>query len=555
MAHFALGIDFGTLSARAVLVDVATGDVVASAVHAYPHKVIDERLPGAADKLPPEWALQAPGDWLECIETLVPRILETAQINADDILGIGIDFTACTVLPTAAGGQPLCEMDEWQAHPHAWPKLWKHHAAQPQADRINALAAERQEPWLPRFGGIISSEWVHAKALQILEEAPDVFAASARIVEGGDWITWQLTDRLRRNTAAAGYKALHVEGQGYPSNAFLAALHPQFDQLQAKLAGEIMLPGQPVGGLTEAWGKRLDLRAGTPVGAAHIDAHAGCLGAGVADPDTMVIIMGTSSCHMFMSHQEAFLPGISGVIKDGIAPGLFGYEAGQAGVGDIFAWFVERCVPLAYHQEAAAQGTDLHDLLTQKAQGLPAASSGLLALDWWNGCRTPLVDANLSGLLLGAHLGTRPEEIYRALIEATAYGTRLIVAGFVNEGIPVKRIVVTGGLTKNPMLVQIYADVLNQVVTVVETPQGSALGAAMLGAVAAGASRGGYDDLATAVSHMAPAQTRNYQPDPASATSYGQLYDLYTELVDLFGRDGSSIMRRLRALRDQASGQ
>jgi len=352
-ARYALGLDFGTESARALLVDADSGEVAATAVFAYPDGVIDRRLPGGGPDLPADWALQNPDDWTAALESLVPRVLGDAGADASQVVGLGVDFTSCTILPTAANGTPLCVLDAFRALPHAWPKLWKHHAAQRQADRINALARERGEAFVRRYGNRISSEWLLPKALSVLEETPDVFDAAVRIIEAADWIVWRLTGNEFRNACSAGYKACWEKASGYPSAEFLEALHPGFGRLIAdKLAGDVHPPGALAGGLTEQWAARLGLAPGTPVAAAIIDAHAGALGLGVSEPGVMAMIMGTSTCHMVMGAEPVLVEGISGVVEDGILPGLFGYEAGQAGVGDIFAWFVERHVPADLRDQA-----------------------------------------------------------------------------------------------------------------------------------------------------------------------------------------------------------
>jgi L-ribulokinase len=557
MSSYTIGLDFGTESARAVLVDVATGEIVATNIQLYADGVIDERLPGSDKPLPPDWALQNPADWLVTMETTTSAVLsempsgvKESGVAPESIVGVGLDFTACTVLPTKADGTPLCELADYRTNPHAWTKLWKHHAAQPQADRVNDLALQRGETWLPRYGGKISSEWLMPKTLQLLEEAPELYAVADYLVEGSDWVTWRLTGQLARNACAAGYKGTWHKRDGYPSADFLAVLHPDLSNLyRDKYAGPIVAPGQKVGGLIREWANRLGLAQGTPVAAAVIDAHAAVPGGGITRPGSMFMIMGTSTCHMLMAESEVLVEGISGVVEDGIVPGLFGYEAGQAGVGDIFAWFVEHGVPSTYYEEAARQSLSLHQLLSKKAAALRPGQSGLLALDWWNGCRSTLVDAELSGLLIGATLGTRPEEIYRALIEATAFGTRVIIEAFTEQGVPVESIVTGGGLTQNELLMQIYADVTGREMAVAGTEQASALGAAMLGAVAAGSANGGYDTLADAASHMAPPPARVYRPISAHAAPYNTLYAEYRRLYDYFGRGENKVMKTLRQLR------
>lgn len=554
MQRYALGLDFGTESARALLVDVANGEIVATNAFNYPHGVIDKHLPGSEEPLPPGTALQDPADYLTAIERTVPVVLQETGISADQVVGLGLDFTACTVLPTTANGTPLCQLEPFRADHHAWVKLWKHHASQPQADRFNEIAAKMAPMLLARYGGKISSEWLFPKVLQIIEEAPHIFDAMERYVEAGDWVVWQLTGELWHNTCAAGYKAAWQKSTGFPSVDLLAALHPKLPRVVTeKLPGRVAPPGMRAGGLTKEWAERLGLLPGTPVAVPIIDAHSGVLGAGVAVPGIMVIILGTSSCHMVMAEEEVLVEGISGVVGDGIVPGLYAYEAGQASVGDIFSWFVENAVPFCYYEQAKKQGQNLYSLLEDKSSHLRPGESGLLALDWWNGCRSTLVDADLSGLLIGATLATKPEGIYRALIEATAFGTRVIIDTFTNSGIALDRIIVSGGLTKNRLLLQIYADVTGYRIDVAGSALASALGAAMLGAVAAGKAAGGYDSIAEAVKRMAPSVVSAFVPDPAASAVYNDLYAEYCRLYNYFGRGKNSVMKLLHRLRRQST--
>ncbi len=550
MSKYTFGLDFGTESARAVLVNLATGEIVATIVEPYPDGVIDEKLPESEKALPHDWALQNPSDWLATLEATVTGVLGESGVDRSDVVGIGLDFTACTVLPTTADGTSFHMREEYQDRPHAWAKLWKHHAAQPHADRVNAVAEEQGEKWLARYGGKVSSEWLIPKALQLLEEAPDIYAEAAYIVEGSDWVVWQLTGELARNACAAGYKGTWHKADGYPSAEFLAALNPDLANLYSrKIAGPVVAPGRRVGGLSAAWAGRLGLVEGTPVAAPIIDAHAAAPGGGVTGPGTMFMIMGTSTCHLLMAEAEVLAEGIAGVVEDGIVPGLFGYEAGQAGAGDIFAWFLAHAVPPVYHNEAAKRGLSLHDLLAQKSGDQRPGQHGLLALDWWNGNRSTLMDADLSGLLLGATLATRAEDIYRALIESTAFGTRIIIETFTEQGVPVESIVAGGGQAKSSFLMQIYADVTGRAISVAGSDQASALGAAMLGAVAAGRSGGGYDNLAEAAAHMAPPPAKVYQPKPDNVEPYNTLYAKYRRLYDYFGRGENDVMKVLRQLR------
>jgi L-ribulokinase len=556
VSRYTIGVDFGTESGRATLVDVADGCELVTHVYPYSHGVIDEALPldDRTVRLEPDWALQDPDDYLRVFQVTIPAVVKAAGINAADVIGIGVDFTACTMLPTKADGTPLCTLPAFRANPHAWVKLWKHHAAQPEADRINAVARERNEGWLDRYGGKISSEWFFSKALQILDEAPEVYAEADRLLEAADWVVWRLTGVETRNSCTAGYKALWSKREGFPDAAYFGALDPRFANVIDEKMTRVITPiGERAGGLTEEAAAWTGLRPGIAVAIANVDAHVAVPAATVTETGRMVMIMGTSTCHMVLSDQEKVVPGMCGYVEDGIIPGFFGYEAGQSCVGDHFAWFTENCVPESYEREARDRGIDVHGLLGEKATRLAVGESGLLALDWWNGNRSVLVDAGLTGLLVGATLATKPEEIYRALIEATAYGTRIIIETFEENGVPVHEMVACGGLPeKNPLLMQIYADVTGRPFKVSASSQTPALGSAMFGAVAAGAQAGGYATIADASHAMARLKDRVFEPIEANRVAYDALYREYVKLHDYFGRGGNNVMKTLKALRSQA---
>ncbi len=556
MSKYTIGIDFGTESGRAVLVDISNGEIIATAVHPYANGVIDEVLPGTEIRLPPDWALQDPNDYLEVVKRTIPAILRESGVAPGDVIGVGIDFTACTMLPTTADGTPLCFLPEWRANPHAWVKLWKHHAAQPEANKLNEIARQMNQPWLDRYGGKISSEWFFPKAWQILDEAPEVYEAADRLIEAADWIVWQLTGVETRNNCTAGYKAIWSKREGFPPDVFFKALDPRMEHIvDEKMRREISFLGERAGGLTSEAARWTGLKPGTAVAVANVDAHVSVPAATVTEPGRMVIIMGTSNCHMVLSKEEHHVPGICGYVEDGIIPGYFGYEAGQSCVGDHFAWFVENCVPADYAAEAEAKGLTLHQLLEAKAARQKPGEHGLVALDWWNGNRSVLVDVDLTGLLIGQTLATKPEDIYRALIEATAYGTRLIIENFESHGVAIKEIVATGGLpNRNKLLMQIYADVTGREVKIAATNQAGALGSAMFGAVAAGRAAGGYDTIEEASAAMARLREEAYAPIPEHSAVYDRLYQEYVILHDYFGRGANDVMKRLKRLRAEVFG-
>ena len=548
---YTIGLDFGTESGRAVLVDVSDGREVASSVYQYANGVIDEYLPVSDVRLEPDWALQDPNDYLEVFKNTIPAVLKESGVDPEDVIGLGTDFTACTMMPTKQDGTPLCFMPEWRDEPHAWVKLWKHHAAQPEANKLNEIAREQGFTFLNRYGGKISSEWLIPKIWQILDEAPQIFDEADRFIEAADWVIWKLTGVETRNSCTAGYKAIWSKKDGYPPKEFFKALDPRMENLiDEKLSREIASLGDQAGKLTAEAAGWTGLIEGTAVAVANVDAHVSVPAATVVDVGQMVIIMGTSNCHMVLGDEEQIVPGMCGYVEDGIIPGFIGYEAGQSCVGDHFAWFVENCVPAAYLQEAEENEVDIHTLLEEKAARLFPGESGLLALDWWNGNRSVLVDVDLTGLLIGQTLATKPEEIYRALIEATAYGTRIIIETFEDNGVPVREIVATGGLPdRNKLLMQIYADVTGLEIKVAAAKQTPALGSAMFGAVAADKDVGGYDSIYDASKAMAHLRDEVYRPNLSAKVVYDQLYVEYVRLHDYFGRGENDVMKRLKKLR------
>ncbi len=551
MEKYVIGVDFGTESGRAVLVNAADGREIANAVYPYSHGVIDEHLPESDIRLEPDWALQDPQDYIRTFQKTIPAILRQSAVDPADVIGIGIDFTACTMLPVKSDGTPLCDIAEFRKNPHAWVKLWKHHAAQPEADQINETARAMGEPWLERYGGKISSEWFFSKVLQILQEAPEIYTAADRMIEAADWVVWQLTGVETRNSCTAGYKAIWSKKDGFPSREFFKALHPHMaDVIDERMSRDIRSVGQKAGALTSQAAQWTGLKPGTAVAIANVDAHVAVPATTVTQPGRMVMIMGTSTCHMVLGEEEHLVPGICGYVEDGIIPGFIGYEAGQSCVGDHFAWFIEHCVPASYQQEADSRGMNTHALLEEKASKLKVGESGLVALDWWNGNRSVLVDVDLTGMMVGMTLATKPEEIYRALIEATAFGTRMIVEAFQQHGVPIHELVACGGLPeKNKLLMQIYADVMGMPFKVSASSQTPALGSAMFGAVAAGKAAGGYDSIYDAANSMAQLKPDFYKPNEHNKTIYDEIFREYKQLHDYFGRGQNDVMKRLKTLK------
>lgn len=550
MKKYTIGVDYGTQSGRAVLVDIADGTVIAQATKVYTHGVMEEYLPDGT-RLAPDWAIQHPADYIEVLQETIPSVLAQSGVDAENVIGMGIDFTACTMLPIDAKGEPLCYRKELQGTPHAWLKLWKHHAAQKQANRLNSIAHEMGEDFIARYGGKISSEWMIPKIMQIVEEAPEIYDMTDRFMEAADWIVLQLTGKEARNSCTAGYKAMWNKKHGYPSKEFFKALHPKMENVVAeKLSTDIFPQGAKAGELTERMSMLTGLKAGTSVAVANVDAHVSLPAVGITEPNKMLMIIGTSTCDVMCGTQEKIVPGMCGVVEDGVLPGYFGYEAGQSCVGDQFEWFVNTCVPDHYKKEAEEKGINIHELLTEKAANLKAGESGLLALDWWNGNRSILVDVDLTGMMLGMTLTTKPEEMYRALIESTAFGKRKIIDTFEENGVQVKELYACGGISKkNAMMMQIYADVTNREIFIGASNQTPALGSAMFGAVAAGVENDGYASIYEAAKVMGKIEERSYKPIRENVEVYEKIYSEFKILHDYFGRGENDVMKRLKQLK------
>lgn len=541
---YVIGVDYGTLSGRAVVVRVSDGAELGSGVFEYPHAVMDTKLAATGANLPPDWALQDANDYVEVLKHAVPDALLQAGISSADVIGIATDFTACTMVPVTERGVPLSNLPQHRNNPHAYVKLWKHHAAQPQADRINELARARGESWLARYGGQISSEWELAKGLQLLEEAPEIYEAMDKFVEAADWIIWQLCGNYVRNACTAGYKGNLQDGV-YPSREYFATLNPDFADFEQKIAHDIGELGDVAGTLTDEAANWTGLPAGIAVAVGNVDAHVTAPAAKATEPGQMVAIMGTSTCHVMNGDVLREVPGMCGVVAGGIISGYYGYEAGQSGVGDIFAWYVNNQVPAEYHEAAKLAGISVHEHLTNLSAGQAVGEHGLVALDWHSGNRSVLVDHELSGLILGATLTTRAEDGYRALLESTAFGARKIVETFNAAGVPVTEFIVAGGLLKNKFLMQLYSDVLKMPISTIDSEQGPALGSAIHAAVAAGA----YPSVGAAAEAMGSVSKNVYQPNLERGRQYDRLYAEYEILHDYFGRGENNVMKRLKALK------
>jgi L-ribulokinase len=545
MDKYVIGLDYGTLSARAVLVSVGRGEVAAESIYPYPHGILNT-ISGGNEELPVDFALQEIDDYVEAMYETIRTVVKQSGCRAEDVIGICIDATSSTFLPLTKSGTPLCKTEQFRTNPHAWLKLWKHHGAQEEADRMTELAAGRQEKFLMRCGGKVNAEWMLPKLTEIVLKAPDVYEAADNFMEVSDYLVFLLTGEMTRCMCHAGYKLLWNEEDAYPSEEFLRALHPNLSSLKSKLKGREVQVGECAGRLTEEAAGRLGLREGTAVAASMIDAHVAVPSLGIGGPDKALMILGTSCCMLLCSEKLSYIKGISGCVKNAVLPGLYAYEAGQSAVGDLFDWFVKNCVPGSYEKEAADKNISIHMLLSEKASRLAPGESGLVALDWWNGNRSCLADARLSGMVLGLTLRTKPEEIYRALLEAAAFGMRAIFEEFEKGGITARELYACGGIvSKNPFMMQIYADVLGKTIFTGSTEQGSAFGAAVYAAVAAGAERGGYGSVYRAARAMGKTGDKRYTPIPQNMEIYHRIYREYKLLHDYFGAGGNEVMHRM----------
>ncbi|MBL8762673.1 MAG: ribulokinase [Phycisphaerae bacterium] len=556
-----VGLDFGTESVRAVVCD-RSGRTVATAESEYAHGQI---VPGTETasklfrvELPDRSALQHPGDWLRAASVACRAAVCGAGLDPARVVGLGVDFTSCTVLPCTTHGLPLClssldgALSKLAPHPHAWPKLWKHHGAADQARRLTEAAADLGEPWLERYGGSVGLEWFFPKILEVIEADPEVADAAEVWIEAGDWFVWHLVGSpgaggqidsasIPRSTCQAGYKAQWSPKTGFPAEDYLGHVHPALGAVRKKkLPGRFVPPGRLAGTLSSAMAEKLGLHPGVAVSAAIIDAHAGVPGAGVAQPGTLVMVLGTSACHMLLSEKGHDIPGIAGVVQDGILPGLYAYETGQAAVGDSFE-FVR-----------VLTGQDSFEKLEAAAERIDAGSDGIICMDWFAGCRTPLMDSSVSGGFIGLRLSHTPGHFYRAAMEGAAFGLRWIVetlrtgGGGAWGGVPVERFIATGGIARrSPLFLRIVASALGERVYAHQAPHGPALGAAILGALAAGADRGGFADPVSAVRSMAgetsvlPAPVA-VDPVPDWVPVYERMYHVYRRMAQATARPESA---------------
>lgn len=546
---YILGVDFGTLSVRSSIVRVSDGFEKGTSEVKFKHGVMDTHLTAnKKETLPPDFALQVPADYLESFQQSVHEAIASSGVVVRHIIGIGIDFTSATVLATDENGKPMCEYPEFANHPHAYVKLWKHHGGNNQAHRLLEVAQARNESWLPRYGGLLSSELLLPKVLETFEKDRELYDRTSYFINALDWVNWLLTGKLVYASADSGFKRHYQDGK-YPDPQFLEAVAPGFgDVYTKKMAGPIQPLGSKAGELTEEMAKWLGLNSGISVSVGNIDAHVTAAAIQAVEPGIMTAILGTSACYIVSGPEFKEVPGMLGITYGGIADGLWCFEAGQSGFGDILAWFTENCVPEEYHIAAKKEGLSMHDYLTRKAAKQKIGEHGLIALDWHNGNRSILCDHNLSGVFIGQTLTTRAEDMYRALMESLAFGARKIIETMKEHGVEIKEIVAAGGILKNKTLMQILSDVTRIPLSISQSNTVGALGSAVYGAVAAGC----YPTLEEASAAMGEKISNVYKPHENRSVEYDKLYNEYLLLHDYFGRGANQVMARLKQIREEA---
>ncbi|WP_062105473.1 ribulokinase [Bacillus niameyensis] len=537
--NYSIGIDFGTASGRVLIVNIHTGEVVGMSVCPYKHGVIEENFD--TQKIPADYSLQNSIDYLDVLKKGVPEAIYDAKVDPQEIVGIGIGFTSSTMIVTDQDFTPLSWNDKYKNNPHAYVKLWKHHGAKEETDRILDVAHLDLNRYLGTYGFNVSSEWMIPKILELKNKAPDILKEAAYIMEAGDWVVSLLLGKNVRSNCARGFKSFWNEENGFDFDFFEKIDEDLSMIIKEKFDGELVKVGQSAGNLTDNMSELLGLRANMPVAPAIIDAHAALLGIGAVKPNQFTMVMGTSTCHLMLHDKQSKIQGISGSVKDAIIPGLYAYEAGQSAVGDLFEW-VNKQVPKEYVSEAERQQISIFDLLEIKASQKGIGETGLIALDWHNGNRSPLSNSDLSGILIGLTLHTKIEDIYRAYIEATAFGTKMIMNSYEYAQLEVYEVFACGGIPKkNALLLQIYADILNKPIHVSDSDYAPAVGAAILGAVASGE----YERVCDAVTKMKQPLFNIVKPNPINVAQYDQLFHLYEELHQYFGIQNKKLMKRL----------
>lgn len=524
MKRFTIGIDFGTLSCRALVLDAVSGAALGMGERGY--HVYDKALPCGV-VLPPRTALADPAEYLQALTDAVREAIDRAQIDRQDVAGIAIDATSMSVVPCDENGAPMCFQAKWQNEPQAYIRLWKSYTATHEAEEICQTARAQNQPFLNACGGYPSSEGIYPKMIETIRQCPELYDETSAFVDLNEFLTWQLTGKLTRSTGSMGLKCYCPDGNTLPDAAFFAQIEPAMITCDQKMRGEALPWGAKAGTLCKEWAERLGLPAGIAVGAGALDGPVSMVALGLQHSGDAMLTIGTSGVLSVISDVWQPVSGICGQAYSSLMPGLYGYDFCQSGVGDMFGWFVQNCVPARYEKMAQEQGISVHTLLSRLGFAHPVQDNDIVALDWWNGSRCVVVDQTLSGALSGLTLGTVPEDIYRALIEGAAFGTRTMLEHCQACGVPVERIRVCGGIAgKNPLLVQCYADILGRELAVSTLPNSAAAGAAINAAAAAGI----YNDLADAMAHLSQTQFVRYQPDMQNHARYAPLYERYRKM-------------------------
>ncbi len=536
MARILLGLSFHAESVKAVAIDVNSGNMVGRAIEKYSKGVIRENLP-TGERIPAGFVLADPKAWLVSMKGAIARLMNETGIPPPEIISLGVSMESCVVLPTDSFGVPLCMKEEFASNPHAWPKLWNHRGAAPQAEKLTKIARDRGEPFLDQTGNRVSSEWMWPKLLEVIEKSPEVAQATEWFIEGSDWIVWQLTGNQIRNLCSAGYKACYIEGIGYPSGAFFENASFDLARIAEKVRSVPVLPsGRFVGGLLPEAAQNLGLMPDLSVGAGVISNHVGVVGAGVYEPGVLTLVFGDSTAHMLMSDEEKIFEGYSCMVKDGIVDGYWGYEAGQPATGELFEWFKNILSPVGLSRRAESDDVDDEVVLDRWLSEVPPGSNGVLSLEWFDGNKSVLFDPSLSGVITGLKLGTTPAQIYKSLVEATAFGTKKIIQAFKDGGLKINKIVAIGSVPfKSPSRLQIYADVIGLPIHVPDTPEAIARGTAIIGAMSVDTKELGYKGREAYFEAMKSEDHDYFEPNENTKKIYEEIYEKYSKLHDMYG--------------------
>lgn len=535
---FVIGIDCGSLSARAALVRVSDGEVISSCCEDYGGGIITGHLPSGTP-LPDDYVLMSAEDYISVIPSIIRGVLRESRIDVEQIIGIGVDSTSCTAVPCLGDGRVLSTLDGMEREPHAYIKMWKHHCVQPQVEQLEKAFQISGEDFLEKHcGGQVSGEWMLPKVLQIYQDSPDIYKRADYFFDLCDWLTFLMTGRPTRCYNSASFKGLWSPDRGDISYDILLDIDPAFAESYRRkaLIDPVVCHGQRCGRLSAQGGVWLGLPAGIAVSAGLMDGHAAAIAGGMSESGDMAIIIGTSNAIPFVMDRFVPVAGLCGIVKGGIIPGLYGYTAGQSATGDMLSWFVGRSIPGEYMAEAAQRGVDIYSLLAEKAAQRLPEKNPLTVLDWWNGNRSILCDQRLSGTIWGLSLSTAPEDIYCAMIQAIACGTRVIIEQCEASRLRFRQITACGGIPrKNRFFMQQYANILNRPILVADIREASALGSAICAAAAAGAQSGGYDSLRLSAAAMCTRRRICYEPCAEQKKDYAQIYGRYCRLHDLLG--------------------